>query len=109
VIENSLPLKRCNVVVIIDHSAEIYFDWRNASWRHTTTSPLVCEGRFLPRKSKAPSSFAYSAGAANGFGGGGPASSCRGSPMRTGWNSTAAASVQSKAKAISLPMPDMPG
>jgi hypothetical protein len=34
---------------------------------------------------------------------------CRGRPIRTGWNSTAAAIVHSSASAISLPMLDMPG
>ena len=33
----------------------------------------------------------------------------RGGPIRAGWNRTAAASVQTSAKAISLPMLDMPG
>jgi hypothetical protein len=33
----------------------------------------------------------------------------RGGPIRAGWNRTAAASVQTSARAISLPMLDMPG
>ena len=33
----------------------------------------------------------------------------RGGPIRAGWNRTAAASVQTRASAISLPMLDMPG
>src|SRR5882762_6837433 len=35
--------------------------------------------------------------------------SWRGGPIRAGWNRTAAASVQTSAKAISLPMLEMPG
>src|SRR6266436_1060508 len=38
-----------------------------------------------------------------------PTSSRRGGPIRAGWNRTAAARVQSSARAISLPMLDMPG
>ena len=34
---------------------------------------------------------------------------CRGGPIKTGWNSTAATIVQSSASAIILPMLDMPG
>ena len=36
-------------------------------------------------------------------------STCRGRPIRTGWNSTAATIVHSSDSAISLPMLDMPG
>ena len=34
---------------------------------------------------------------------------CRGGPIRTGWKNTAAHIVHSSARAISLPMLDMPG
>ena len=51
----------------------------------------------------------YSAGAGNGSCWGEPESCCRGRPIRTGWNSTAAANVHNNANAISLPMLDIPG
>ena len=51
----------------------------------------------------------YSAGAGSGSRRSEPESCCRGRPIRTGWNSTAAANVQNNAKAMSLPMLAMPG
>ena len=51
----------------------------------------------------------YSAAAGNGSDGDALAQSCRGRPIRAGWNSTAAANVQNNAKAISLPILNMLG